>query len=121
MKFSPNSGDKVVFGCADTSVYCYDLRFPRQYLYTLQDHELAASYVAFMGEDQLVTASIDSTLKLWHIGASEQKLVRTFRGHQNQRHFVGLSVTDQYIACGSEDNAVYTYYKGVSKPCITYP
>ena len=38
-------------------------------------------------------------------------------GHVNERNFVGLSVTaDGYLACGSEDNAVYTYHAGLPAP-----
>ena len=35
----------------------------------------------------------------------------------NERNFVGLSVTaDGYLACGSEDNAVYAYHAGLPAP-----
>ena len=35
----------------------------------------------------------------------------------NERNFVGLSVTpDGYIACGSEDNSVYTYFATLPTP-----
>ncbi len=35
----------------------------------------------------------------------------------NERNFVGLSVTaDGYLACGSEDNAVYAYSAGLPAP-----
>lgn len=38
-------------------------------------------------------------------------------GHVNEKNFVGLSVTpDGYIACGSEDNSVYAYYKALPSP-----
>ena len=38
-------------------------------------------------------------------------------GHLNERNFVGMSVTsDGYIACGSEDNAIYTYYRTLPMP-----
>lgn len=36
----------------------------------------------------------------------------TYSGHANERNFVGLSVSqDGYLACGSETNEVYCYYK----------
>eukprot|EP00190_Bangiopsis_sp_CCMP1999_P007104 CAMPEP_0198723792 /NCGR_PEP_ID=MMETSP1475-20131203/1312_1 /TAXON_ID= ORGANISM="Unidentified sp., Strain CCMP1999" /NCGR_SAMPLE_ID=MMETSP1475 /ASSEMBLY_ACC=CAM_ASM_001111 /LENGTH=610 /DNA_ID=CAMNT_0044485079 /DNA_START=577 /DNA_END=2409 /DNA_ORIENTATION=+ len=120
VKFCPRT-QKVVFGCADTQVHCHDLRHPRQPLYTLRDHDHAVSYVAFMDENRLVTASTDSTLKLWDLKCSPPRVIRTFRGHRNRINFVGLSVKDEYIACGSEDNNVYVYYHGVSRPCISYP
>ena len=37
--------------------------------------------------------------------------VRTFRGHVNQKNFVGLAANSQYIACGSETNEVFLYHK----------
>jgi hypothetical protein len=37
--------------------------------------------------------------------------VRTFRGHKNEKNFVGLSVNNEYIACGSETNEVFAYHK----------
>ena len=38
-------------------------------------------------------------------------------GHTNEKNFVGLSVSqDGYIACGSENNAVYCYHKAVPTP-----
>ena len=36
----------------------------------------------------------------------------TYTGHLNERNFVGLSVTAEgYIACGSENNTAFCYYK----------
>lgn len=37
--------------------------------------------------------------------------IRTFRGHTNEKNFVGLTVNSGYIACGSESNEVYVYHK----------
>lgn len=37
--------------------------------------------------------------------------LRTFRGHTNEKNFVGLTVNREYIACGSETNDVYVYHK----------
>lgn len=35
----------------------------------------------------------------------------TFRGHTNEKNFVGLSVNSEYMACGSETNEVFVYHK----------
>ena len=72
------------------------------------------SYVAWLSPGELVSASTDSTLRLWDVAA--HGCVRTLRGHGNDRNFVGLSVCDDYVACGSEDNAVCVYYRAVSQP-----
>lgn len=37
--------------------------------------------------------------------------IRTFRGHTNEKNFVGLTVNSEYIACGSETNEVFVYHK----------
>ncbi|RYR00147.1 hypothetical protein Ahy_B07g088230 isoform B [Arachis hypogaea] len=42
--------------------------------------------------------------------------VRTFKGHANEKNFVGLTVNSEYIACGSETNEVFVYHKEISKP-----
>lgn len=46
---------------------------------------------------------------------------RTFRGHTNEKNFVGLTVNNDYIACGSETNEVVVYHKVflqmISHPC----
>lgn len=42
-------------------------------------------------------------------------------GHTNEKNFVGLSVSrDNYIACGSENNAVYCYHKAVPTPICSH-
>ncbi len=72
------------------------------------------SYVAFLASGELVSASTDSTLRIWDVAA--HCCVRTLRGHQNEKNFTGLSVCDDFIACGSETNEVVVYYKAISKP-----
>ena len=38
-------------------------------------------------------------------------------GHINEKNFVGLTVAPEgYVACGSEDNAVYTYFRALPSP-----
>lgn len=36
---------------------------------------------------------------------------RTYRGHMNEKNFVGLTVNSEFIACGSETNDVFVYHK----------
>lgn len=36
--------------------------------------------------------------------------IRTFRGHENRKNFVGLSASGDYLACGSETNEVVVYH-----------
>ena len=60
-----------------------------------------------------MSASTDSQLKLWD--AREDRARRTFSGHVNEKNFVGLATNSatngDYIACGSENNTLYVYYK----------
>ena len=72
----------------------------------------------FLDSDEIVSASTDSTLKSWSVGRCE--CVRTFTGHTNEKNFVGLTANGDYIACGSENNSVYTFYKALSKPIVSY-
>ncbi|KAJ3226766.1 RING finger and WD repeat domain-containing protein 2 [Clydaea vesicula] len=53
---------------------------------------------------------------------TSESLLKSFQGHLNERNFVGLSVnnTGDYVACGSETNEVYIYFKNLPKPIITY-
>ena len=90
-----------------------------------------------MDGNSLVSASTDNSVRLWDLrgrapfstpsstgsGTTEAhhhhpnyppqpRLAMSFAGHHNERNFVGLSVTPSgYIACGSENNRVYCYYK----------
>lgn len=38
----------------------------------------------------------------------------------NEKNFVGLSVNNDWIACGSETNTVYTYHKYSKTPIAKY-
>ncbi|KAJ3346492.1 coatomer subunit alpha [Entophlyctis luteolus] len=48
--------------------------------------------------------------------------VRSFAGHVNEKNFVGMSInsTGEFIACGSENNCVYTYFSSLSNPIVSH-
>ena len=46
-----------------------------------------------------VCRSTDSELKLWNVDTGQ--FVRTYRGHTNEKNFVGLSVCKDFISCGN--------------------
>ena len=52
-------------------------------------------------------------MKLWD--EQDDRALRTFSGHINEKNFVGLATNSSsngdYIACGSENNTLYAYYK----------
>lgn len=118
VKFHPTAPEKLAFGSVDFNVHYYDLRNTKQALQVFKSHSRAVSYVKFMSPTELVSASVDSTIKLWNL--SDMSLARTFTGHMNDKNFVGLSVTEDYIATGSEENTVYSYYKSIPRPFTGY-
>lgn len=126
VQFSSRSSHLLAFGSADYKIHLYDLRHTRIPWCTLGGHQKAVSYVKFLGLDSLVSASTDNTLKLWDLkktsleGISTDACCMTYKGHTNEKNFVGLSVLDGYIACGSESNEVYAYHKSFSMPIISY-
>ncbi|CAH9130787.1 unnamed protein product [Cuscuta epithymum] len=118
VKFNPGSNFHVAVGSADHHVHYYDLRNIRQPLHVFSGHRKAVSYVKFMSSNELASASTDSTMRLWDV--KDNIPLRTYRGHTNERNFVGLTVNSEYIACGSERNEVFVYHKAISKPAAWY-
>lgn len=88
-------------------------------LCTFKGHKKAVSYVKFLNTNEIISASTDSQLKLWNVNQPPYCL-RSFVGHINEKNFVGLATDGDYIACGSEDNALYIYYKGLSKQLFNF-
>lgn len=117
-KFAPNNSNYLAVGSADHYVNCYDLRFPTLPVKTYRGHKKAVSYVKWFNDEEIVSASTDSTLKLWDRESTECK--RTFTGHQNEKNFVGLSINGDWISCGSEMNTLYTYHKSSRIPVTKY-
>lgn len=119
VKFNPASSYHLAFGSADQDVHYYDMRHFSRPVAIFRGHKKAVSYVKFLNAHQIVSASTDSQLKCWNI--NEPPLAsRTFHGHLNEKNFVGLSTNGDYVACGSEDNSVYVYYKSLSKPLFCF-
>ncbi|KAL5980709.1 ornithine decarboxylase antizyme with +1 programmed ribosomal shift Spa1 [Asimina triloba] len=83
-------------------------------------------YVKFLDPDTIVSSSTDNTLKIWDLnkttpsGLSSGACNLTLKGHVNEKNFVGLSVSDGYIACGSETNEVYAYYRSLPMPITSH-
>ncbi|KAL7609745.1 hypothetical protein Lser_V15G09966 [Lactuca serriola] len=129
VQFSPYSSHLLCFGSADYRTYCYDLRNISTPLCTLTGHERAVSFVKFMDPGTLISASTDNTLKLWDLNKAASfgcstttatSCTLTFKGHTNEKNFVGLSVADGYIACGSETNEVFAYYRSLPIPITSH-
>ncbi|KAL0412138.1 UNVERIFIED_CONTAM: protein suppressor of phya 1 [Sesamum latifolium] len=126
VQFSAFSSHLLAFGSADYRIYCYDLRHTKIPWCTLVGHKKAVSYVRFLDSEALVSASTDNKLKLWDLkktsleGLSQNACSLTFSGHSNEKNFVGLAVLDGYIACGSETNEAYAYYRSLPMPITSY-
>ncbi|CAF3368982.1 unnamed protein product [Rotaria socialis] len=118
VKFKPDSQYNIVFGTADHNLYYFDLRNPREPCHLLRGHKKAVSYARFLSNNEIVSASTDSQLRLWRV--TEGQCLRTYRGHVNEKNFVGLAVSNGYIACGSESNTVHLYQREISRPLISY-
>ena len=118
VKFNPRSSHHLAFGSADHCVHYYDLRNMKEALCIFKGHRKAVSYVKFLNKEEIVSASTDSQLKMWNI--NNPHYLRSFVGHVNEKNFVGLATDGDYIVCGSENNAVYVYYKGLTKKLLSY-
>lgn len=122
VQFSPTNSNLMAFGSANYRVYLYDLRQISAPLAVIGGHTKAVSYVRWVGSNQVISASTDNTLKLWDVADAAQSEgncapITSFTGHTNEKNFVGLSVSQGgYVACGSENNAVYCYNKAVPTP-----
>lgn len=121
-RFSPNDSNLIAVGAADHRVFLFDLRKPSTPIFNEKRHTKAVSYVRFSGNDQLISASTDSTLRSWSIPLGHNDEV--YKGHLNEKNFVGLAVKDGgcgLIATGSEDNSVYIYDQNLAEPVLKCP
>ncbi|GLJ40847.1 hypothetical protein SUGI_0844910 [Cryptomeria japonica] len=114
----PSSRNYIVVGSADCNIHYYDLRRISEPLYVCRGHRKAVSYIKFISTNELASASIDNTLRL--LDVKENCHVSTFKGHTNEKNFVGLTVNSEYIACGSKTNEVFVYHKAISKATACY-
>ncbi|XP_058754839.1 protein SPA1-RELATED 4-like isoform X1 [Vicia villosa] len=124
VQFPLDSARYLAFGSADHRIYYYDLRNLRAPLCTLVGHNKTVSYIKFVDNVNLVSASTDNTLKLWDLSTCTSRVIdspiQSFTGHTNVKNFVGLSVSDGYIATGSETNEVFIYHKAFPMPALQF-
>ncbi|XP_047340620.1 protein SPA1-RELATED 3 [Impatiens glandulifera] len=124
VQFPVDSGRTIAFGSADHRIYYYDLRNTKTPLCTIIGHSKTVSYVKFVDSTTLVSASTDNTLKLWDLSMCTSRVLEnplhSFTGHTNVKNFVGLSVSEGYIATGSESNEVFIYHKAFPMPALSF-
>ncbi|KAL2331426.1 hypothetical protein Fmac_019007 [Flemingia macrophylla] len=124
VQFPLDSARFLAFGSADHRIYYYDLRNLKMPLCTLVGHNKTVSDIKFVDSVNLVSASTDNTLKLWDLSSCASRVIdlpiQSFTGHMNVKNFVGLSVSDGYIATGSETNEVFIYHKAFPMPALSF-
>lgn len=109
VEFHPFGSSLVAAGCADKKAYAYDVRKMVDPVLVFDGHRKTVTYIRFLDVDTLVTAGTDGCLKLWNV--NDSRVIRTYKGHVNNRNFVGLSVWRHggLLGCGSETNQVFVY------------
>lgn len=126
VQFCPSDSNLFAAGTTDHKAYLYDARNLSTPLAVLGGHKNSIAYVRFLGSNSLVTSSTDNTLKLWDLKSAcadggSAEAVQTYRGHMNEKNFVGLSVHPEgFIASGSEDNTVVAYHQNFTSPMVSY-
>ena len=131
VRFSPTDSNLIAVGAADRRVFLFDLRKPSTPLLNEKKHSKSVSYVRFTqslysssaANSSIISASTDSTLRLWTAEDSNSgkwNSDRIYSGHCNEKNFVGLSVENGLIATGSEDNSVVIYDQNIKRPVVKY-
>lgn len=122
VRFSPKDSNLIAVGAADHRVFLFDVRKPSIPLLNQKEHSKSVSYIRFTNSGtSLISASTDSTLKLWTQNKTEWRADRVMSGHLNEKNFVGLSIiNDILIATGSEDNTVVLYDQNIPHPVLKY-
>ncbi|KAI8922859.1 WD40-repeat-containing domain protein [Entophlyctis helioformis] len=67
VKFHPTFTNHVAIGSADHHAHYYDLRNLSAPVHVFKGHRKAVSYVKFLNNHEMVTASTDCTLRLWSL------------------------------------------------------
>ncbi|WPT12796.1 WD repeat-containing protein RUP2 [Picochlorum sp. SENEW3] len=109
VEISPWNSHMIGISSGDCNAYLYDTRNASRPVHVFRGHRRPASYARFLDRNTLVTAAIDSSVIAWNIEREEKEKV--FHGHNNDKHFVGLSVRSEggLISCGSENAEVFCY------------
>lgn len=121
--FSPTNVNQFAVGAADHRIHLFDMRKPHLPIASLKQHRRTVSYVRYAADgNSIFSSSTDGTIIEW-VSNSEASWIPqgTFSSHVNEKNFTGLSVKDNLIACGSEDNTVHLYHKHVPDTSIKYP
>ena len=103
VQFPLDSARFLAFGSADHRIYYYDLRNLKVPLCTLIGHSKTVSYIKFVDNVTLASASTDNTLKLWDLSTCASRVidspVQSFTGHMNVKvcSLIRLTLFPQFI------------------------
>ena len=89
VKFQRESMNSLAFGSADYDEHYSDVRYPAEAVRELTSHSRTVRCVKFLSANALVSACVDSTIKLWDLDC--MPLERTFKGK-----YVLLFVDDSF-------------------------
>ncbi|GAV81270.1 WD40 domain-containing protein [Cephalotus follicularis] len=116
VEFNQFGGALIAVGCADRRAYGYDIRKMVDPVVVFDGHKNTVTYIRFLDAHTIVSAGTDGCLMLWNV--DDLHVIRTYKGHVNNRSFVGLSVWRHggLLGCGSENNQVFVYDKRWGQP-----
>ena len=106
---NPFAQNLIAFGTTKGKFYVYDIRNTSIPIIEARGHLKTVSNVAFMSEFELLTVGTDNAVKLWDL--HKTVCTNSYKGNMNQKCFVGLASSDDFIALGSEDAFVRIYNK----------
>uniref|UniRef100_A0AC35TVA3 RING-type domain-containing protein n=1 Tax=Rhabditophanes sp. KR3021 TaxID=114890 RepID=A0AC35TVA3_9BILA len=118
VEFNPNDKNLLLLGSAEHSVYLYDIRNPSTAVHTFMGHKRTIASVRHLSDREFVSSAVDSSLRVWDIQTGQ--LIQVLKGHQNEKHFVGLSTNKKHIVSGSEDGKLYVYNYKFPDPISTF-
>ncbi|WZZ49714.1 hypothetical protein YC2023_049821 [Brassica napus] len=82
VKYNPGSSNFIAVGSADHHIHYYDLRNISQPLHVFSGHKKAVSYVKFLSNNELASASTDSTLRLWDVKDNLPEITKPVTSHR---------------------------------------
>ncbi|ONK80208.1 uncharacterized protein A4U43_C01F15080 [Asparagus officinalis] len=126
--FSLSDPTKLASGSDDGTVKLWNINQAMLFLHLVEQASVLSERkqmcAPFNSHLIAASASTDNSLKLWDLSGSASRVLdnplQTFTGHTNIKNFVGLSISDGYIATGSETNEVFVYHKAFPMPVLSY-
>ncbi|MDE0297384.1 MAG: dockerin type I domain-containing protein [Candidatus Poribacteria bacterium] len=87
----------------DHKIYIWDVSAASK-VHTLAGHEGHITGLAFRSNDELISASVDGTVRLWNV--TEEREIRRFRAGLDQVTSIALSPDEQQVVFGVTDGTL---------------